>query len=444
MSKKVLNSIRMLVILALLLAAAVTPTLADAKTKKPAKRMKISFDSNEASTPVGEPLRPRASNRQYETPGETVRLRAQNIDDIWAANGGGVKVESRKVSPVAKLEAPAKTVVKSPAAKPTANKVAALKPASNQTQKFDFDRLTREARLARRTQPVRVARVEPARVARVEAEPVRAARVEPEQVVESEEAAQTKRAYLAERAVVREHRESQFSFEGEFNSNLTLGTSQTLDIEGQKATTFTNEVVLGFKEQSGWGLLASAAFNAVSNSDAAYDVRELGDPSLIALHPDWYRDDSLRVSGQFRYFAPMAATSKEVSLQHSSYALNVHAKLASGLDLKNSIIGRYFWQSLYYEGDAYMMLQDLTEVTKALSPEFSLGVGQQTRIEAHHMSDTGTRVELVPLARYKVFSKVALEAKAYLPILKTGVVGLAPLAAAVPNPMASFAAHIEF
>ncbi|RYZ73419.1 MAG: hypothetical protein EOP05_10070, partial [Proteobacteria bacterium] len=75
MSSRVLNFIRILLVLAFLVAAAATPTLAEARTKKSAaskrstKKMKISFDSSEASTPLDEPLRPRVSQRSYETPG---------------------------------------------------------------------------------------------------------------------------------------------------------------------------------------------------------------------------------------------------------------------------------------------------------------------------------------------------------------------------------------
>lgn len=430
MAAKILKSIRILLILALLLAAAVTPTLADAKTKKPVKRMKISFDSNEAAASSSdEPLRPRASDRSYKTRGETVRLRAQNIDDIWAANGGDSKLIQLGSKPVVKKPklmakaVPAKLPKVLPAKKPA---VIVERPPLREDE-IDFVDMTREARAARRNQPVRVVKAP------------RSLRPEPEASGD-----ETPSTHVAERTVVREQSSWDLGFVGEYNLNYSFGTTQQVEIAGQKSSVLINEVVLGFKDKSGWGAMASGSFNAVSNADSTYDVRELGDPSVIALHPDWYRDDNIRVSGYFRYFAPMSQASKDLSLHHSAYVLDADVKLVGGLDLKNSLIGRYFWQSLYYEGDAYMMIQDLTELTKHLTPELSLGLGQQTRVESHHMAETGTRVELVPLARYQVLSKMVIEAKAFLPILKSGVVGLAPLAAAIPNPTVSFSARIDF
>lgn len=464
MSSRVLNIIRILLVLAFLVAAAATPTLAEAKTKKSSstkrsvKKMKITFDGNE--TPSNEPLRPRASQRSYETPGETVHMRAQNIDDIWAANGGGTTAPS---SGFDKIAAPEKRVQPKTYTKTVkVTRVTTTTAAAPRVQKTRV--VSTPKAVARGESAIVKVAPRPAVIARATPKPTpepdfedmtkeaKAMRVSRPVAVRSAHRAEeahetTDRPQLSARTEIRSANESifgNFKYSASFDNSFTVGQSRTvLDASGRDYV-LRNELTLGATAENGWGVRASVAFNSMMNVDTTEDYREFGDPSLTVVHPTLYQDRDVKVAGSFRYYLPFSYESKLASTHHFAYSLTADIALPSQMSISNILTPRYFAQSEYAETDAYMMLFDSTEFTKQIGSGIGLGIGQQTRIEAHHMTATGTLVEAYPLVSFSGLSNVLLQAKAFFPVVSSNVVGSAPIAAGVTNLQAEFFAKISF
>jgi hypothetical protein len=502
MSSRFLNIIRILLILAFLVAAAATPTLAEAKTKakRPVKKMKISFDGNEGSSSNGE-LRPRASSRSYETRGETVRLRAQNIDDIWASNGGGTSTVSdveddasdiEKLQSIEKTYEPSRTRGETTALDHLAKSemIPHMKPQSPAVK----SPAKRYAKTEPKPKTVRLAKALPGKVKVVsspkavasgesaivkvvpapeppqapiahaaprptprptpepeidfvdmtkEAKALRASHVpERRRVIPREAPA---RSYIASKTRLETTGEpSSFTFNAALENTVTMGRTYELQEAGGRNFAMKNELFVGATGESGWGAKLSASFNSTSNADTSKDVREFGDPSVIVSHPSLYKDRDLDVYGRFRYYAPVATSSRAASLHHFAYYLLADLTLPAQMSVSNALIPRYFSQAEYADSDAYFLLYDSTELTKQLSSSLAIGIGQQTQIEAHHVTAAGTSIEAYPFVNFTGISKVLIQAKAYLPLYVNNSVGGAPTAAGLSNLQAEFFAKVSF
>jgi hypothetical protein len=228
-----------------------------------------------------------------------------------------------------------------------------------------------------------------------------------------------------------------------------MGRKTELETPGGRNYMMKNEIFVGADHASGWGAKLAANYIATSNDDAAKDVREMGDPSLILSHPSLFKSIDINVFGSARYYLPVALESRQKSLHHLAYTLAADVQLVEGFALHNDLTGRYYIQSKYADSDAFSLLQDETQVGKTFDG-FRVGLGQRTQIESHQVTTPGTSVELYPFADLLAISNTIIEARLFVPVIATGVVNGAPgspsgpLSAGISGLQAEFFARISF
>lgn len=473
------------IIQAILLAAAIlallltTPSL-HARTlmqkKTHTKKMKIVFDGNESSSSggeLGDELKPRASSRDVDASVETVHLRGNSMDDIWAKNGtsrikGDIDDASDLIDPVSMNdigEAP------TPKRKRTGSELAASDPSVDESSLASFKKSPKhvaakpvrprvtKTRLAARPRPVvktRTVRATESHFvyasaqkphADVDVETVKAIPAKtPARPASRTSARGSTPIASADRLSTRVRtlgEPSEFTFNFAFESTVTMGRKYQLETPGDRNFAMKNEAFIGSNHSSGWGAKLSFDYITTSNDDATKNISEVGDPSLIVSHPSLYKTRDLDVYGRFRYYAPVAASSRAVALHHFAYYFFTDLTLPSQVAVSNAFVPRYYQQSTYADSDAFSLLFDSTEITKKLN-WLRLGLGQQTQIESHQATAPGTTAEIYPFFDFLGISNALFEAKLYLPVYAKGLVGGGPVAASISNVQAEFFMKLSF
>ena len=242
---------------------------------------------------------------------------------------------------------------------------------------------------------------------------------------------------------VRGNDQSEFTYNFAFETTVTMGRAYQLETPGDRNFAIKNEIFAGANHSSGWGVKLSADYVTTSNDDSKKDIKEIGDPSIIVSHPSIYKTNDLDVYGRVRYYAPVAASSRAVGLNHFAYYLLADLKLPEEMIVSNALITRYFAQSAYADSDAFSLVYDSTELTKKVN-WLRFGLGQQTQIESHQAIAPGTTAEIYPFLDFIGLPNALIEAKIYLPVYAKGLVGGGPVAASVSNIQAEFFMKLGF
>lgn len=176
------------------------------------------------------------------------------------------------------------------------------------------------------------------------------------------------------------------------------------------------EYYLGAVHKSGWGGYGQAqtsgtTFAGEKNSSAIQG----GDASVTILHPDFYKGPSLSLGGQFRRYFAVTARSKGRDQKQWAYYLYTTYKMPASWVLWNQATPRFFDQDFYKKGDTTYYFEDVTNLTKALSQELALGIGQWTQVEWHSRTDTGTSVDASLFARWTPIANIWIEPRLILP-----------------------------
>jgi hypothetical protein len=500
------------IIQAIILAAAVlgllltTPSL-EAKTHKKSKhkKMKIVFDGNESAAPRGElgdeVAQPRSGLRSLAEPNSVVRLRGSSIDALWekskTASRAKPKVNDAEENPDL-MEPMGAVQIETPASSRSNNTASLLEAKTSvdesalSTFKKSKKKSSRKKQLIAKTD--RPAKLPLKSVARRESPVVtskptvslqtRAAELPPvtltatadtiqplpEPIMEFEDvkskitSTRPVTRTLPNRSSSRSSRPvssnslatrvssiepSDFKFNFAFENTTSLGRKYELETAGGRNFMMKNEFFIGTSHSSSWGAKVSAAYVSTSNDDSKKDVREMGDPSVIIVHPSIYKSRDINIFGQVRYFVPIAETSRTASLQQFAYYLTADAQLVEQLTLTNTFAPRFYYQAAYADTDAFSLLFDSTEISRRFD-WFRAGLGQRTQIESHEVVAPGTSAELYPFADFLGLPNTILEAKVYVPILVNGLVNgapgapMGPTAAGFSNLQAEFFARISF
>jgi hypothetical protein len=474
------------IIQAIILAAAVlgllltTPSL-EAKTHKKSKhkKMKIVFDGNESAAPRGElgdeVAQPRSGLRSLAEPNSVVRLRGSSIDALWekskTASRAKPKVNDAEENPDL-MEPMGAVQIETPASSRSNNTASLLEAKTSvdesalSTFKKSKKKSSRKKQLIAKTD--RPAKLPLKSVARRESPVVtskptvslqtRAAELPPvtltatadtiqplpEPIMEFEDvkskitSTRPVTRTLPNRSSSRSSRPvssnslatrvssiepSDFKFNFAFENTTSLGRKYELETAGGRNFMMKNEFFIGTSHSSSWGAKVSAAYVSTSNDDSKKDVREMGDPSVIIVHPSIYKSRDINIFGQVRYFVPIAETSRTAP--------------------------RFYYQAAYADTDAFSLLFDSTEISRRFD-WFRAGLGQRTQIESHEVVAPGTSAELYPFADFLGLPNTILEAKVYVPILVNGLVNgapgapMGPTAAGFSNLQAEFFARISF
>jgi hypothetical protein len=223
------------------------------------------------------------------------------------------------------------------------------------------------------------------------------------------------------------------------------GRPQELSTPGKRQFRSKDEVFLGVRSKSGFGIFgqateylnyytpqASAPASATSQKNIPQDGPKVGDPSLSLMHPI-YSDDRLNVSGMFREYFPASNRSVAQGIYQQAYYLNVLYKAHGGFDLFNQLIPRYFSAMTYKATDGVFFTEDYTTISRQFKSWLRAGFGQHYQIETHNDTPVGQALELYPYADLMLTKTVYVGPRLYFPVAVQNTVYDAPTAVSANN-----------
>lgn len=226
-----------------------------------------------------------------------------------------------------------------------------------------------------------------------------------------------------------------------FKSATDSGRMADMDVKGGRTAKSKNEAYLGYRFNNGWG----GFYNAVNSYNSYYhqneqltaktrtraDAWSVGDPSITLMHPDFYKNDTLIVFGQFRYYIPTTDRSVDKKINHFAYYLRMNARFEGGHEIYNEIIPRYFGSTNYSATDTTNYIEDMTIYNyKIDGTGWKIGAKSWAQYEEHKATGTGYCLEAGPQASYSFNSNLSISPSISFPLLKSNVVFDGPKAVA--------------
>jgi hypothetical protein len=234
-----------------------------------------------------------------------------------------------------------------------------------------------------------------------------------------------------------------FRFTGSIKSTNTAGRFEELDTENARRYRMKHEYAVGTLHTSGWGIMATAVTSGSISADpkSANNVGP-GDPSLILSHPDYYRGDIVRVSGQIRRYFAVSDRSQNRGLEQYAYYLSTNFRLAHGWGGFSQLIPRYFFQNLYQGRDTKAVVDNYAAISNQMFSWMRLGVGSHVGMEWHAETPTGTVAEVFPFATFTVSRNFQIEPRLYFPIQRMNEVNESARSVSLNNAQAELYASI--
>ena len=214
---------------------------------------------------------------------------------------------------------------------------------------------------------------------------------------------------------------------------MTSGRKFELETVGGKNYSLKNEIFVGLKHNSGWGLAGSAAFVNKSYDDSSKNSSAGADSTILAFHPSIYKDQSTNIYGYARFYLPTSESSQLADKHQYAYYSFADVELGGKWSLSNNLIPRYFTQNSFNPGDTYFYVENETDVYYKLSQWFSIGGAPYLQLDMHDRTAPGTTIELCPLLDFNLGKHALIEPRAYLPIYVDGVVNGGAKAASLAN-----------
>ena len=187
-----------------------------------------------------------------------------------------------------------------------------------------------------------------------------------------------------------------------------------------------NEVFVGFKDVSGWSGFVQAVETAKNYGDSTKNQLSPSDPSLSVTHPAVFDNGKVKIGGMFRQYFPVSDFSTKWQIYQSAYYSILSAKLPRGRDLANTLAFRYFSQPSYAPSHTRTFAEDRTTITTNVASWLRAGIGQNTQLEWHPGTNTGTTVEIFPFADFIMGKTTYLSPRIYFPVYSNGEVFDAP------------------
>jgi hypothetical protein len=187
------------------------------------------------------------------------------------------------------------------------------------------------------------------------------------------------------------------------------------------------EVWLGYKHASGWGLYGLYANTYTSFPHTAKWT--MGDPSATLVHPAWYVGDSLRISGKLRQYFPESTYSQDHGMRQTAYYLDTIYQMAHRQEIYNNTTFRFFTYENHGPTATRNYVEDTTNYTKYFSKNFRWGIGHWSQYETHYQTPAGYCVELTPLLDYAPNHQLIIGPRLRLPVLAHGSVYDGPTSA---------------
>lgn len=161
-----------------------------------------------------------------------------------------------------------------------------------------------------------------------------------------------------------------------------------------------HEYFLGAAHKSGWGGYGQLVTSGTSYNNSSKDKLSAGDPSITVLHPDFFKSETLKLSGQFRRYFAFTDRSKNREQEQYAYYFYTTYSMPGQWVLWNQIAPRYFGQAFYKVGDSMFYTDDFTTITKKMTDWFSFGFAQWTQVEWHNEAPTGTSIDLITFLKF--------------------------------------------
>jgi hypothetical protein len=200
-------------------------------------------------------------------------------------------------------------------------------------------------------------------------------------------------------------------------SQNNSGRVAELNSEKGRTIQAKQEVWLGYKHDSGWGLFGLYATTYNNYKDDAKTKWSLGDPSATLVHPAWYSDGNLRVTGKLRRYFPESDYSKAHGMRQTAYYLDATYKMSHGQEIYNNLTARKFTYDNHGPANTDYYVEDTTNYTKTFAKDFRWGVGHWTQYESHYNTSPGLSIELVPQMDYMLTPSTFMGPRIRLPVV---------------------------
>ncbi len=213
-------------------------------------------------------------------------------------------------------------------------------------------------------------------------------------------------------------------------------TARSKDYADKKLKTYKGkqEFYAGAKN-SQWGGFVTVVQNYTSYNSESTNVSGFrqGDGSLTLIHPNWFQDETLLVSGLARAYLPMSQRSQDLNVRHYAYYLNHLKTISSNLSLLNIFVPRYFTQSKYADTDTRTYFEDRTVLTAKANSWFRYGISQWSQYEIHQKSDDGFCSEIIPFVDFVLNKNAFMSTRLSLPVYSRNAVYDGPTSAKIDN-----------
>lgn len=162
--------------------------------------------------------------------------------------------------------------------------------------------------------------------------------------------------------------------------------------------------------------MAVTSGNLYATQKVKQDNVGAGDPSLTLIHPKFYDENGLRLTGQFRSYFPVTDRSNNRSQHQFAYYLYTNYSLPRGMAVWNQLTPRYFAQSYYKPADTTYLVEDISTLTQEMNSWLKIGVGQHSQVEYHDKTKTGVVAEVYPLVNFVFSRNIFIEARVNMPV----------------------------
>lgn len=207
------------------------------------------------------------------------------------------------------------------------------------------------------------------------------------------------------------------------SAKSSIDSGRKSEQEKKNAVTMSakNEVQFGYRHDSGWGGFINLIqyYKTYTNVDAkAKNVWQESDHSITLIHPDFYKSDSLLISGQLRYYIRTSLRSETQEINHFAYYFRQSLKLSDNHEIYNELVPRlYTYGKTVYPTDTTQFVEDFATYNYKLSSSWRIGVKQWSQYEMHDGVSPAFSMEAGPSATYTFNRNLSITPSLSFPLI---------------------------
>lgn len=202
----------------------------------------------------------------------------------------------------------------------------------------------------------------------------------------------------------------------QIKNTLDLAKRGELETVGGKASYIKNELFIGAKHDSGWGLRGTMAVTSESYDKRSRDRWDNSDSSAILDHPKLYKGEMFSQGGFFRVYFPTTESSSKAGKYRYRYNFGSELKFSQALSLSNDLSVNNYTQTAAVKPDTTRwMITDELQLTYKLNKFASLGAGSDYISYLYEKNEQNARVDLYPELAL-MFGNFTLYSRYYFPV----------------------------